>query len=264
MKPNERHHMPLLIKQLHDQKCSSLPARRENVDGLDEQAGPVNLPTRDGYDVWSKIYDVEDNPLITLEEPKIHELLGDLRGRTIADIGCGTGRHAIRMAKAGARVTALDFSEGMLDKARSKPGSEQVEFVLHDLAESLPLPASEFDIVTCCLVVDHIVDLAGFFGELARISKADGSIVVSVMHPAMNLLGVQARFTDPDTGKITRPESQDHQVCDYVTAVARAGLLLDHISEHSVDHHLVEHSPRAAKYIGWPLLLLLRLKKMDP
>jgi ubiquinone/menaquinone biosynthesis C-methylase UbiE len=168
------------------------------------------------------------------------------------------------MANAGARVTALDFSKGMLDKARSKPGSEQVEFVLHDLAQPLPVAADEFDIVTCCLVVDHVADLPGFFAELARISKADGAIVVSVMHPAMNLLGVQARFTDPDTGKVTRPESRLHQVSDYVMAVARAGLQLDHISEHSVDRRLVECSPRAAKYVGWPLLLLLRLTESGP
>lgn len=222
------------------------------------------MPTKDGYDTWSKIYDVEDNPLITLEEREIRELPGDVRGRTIADIGCGTERHAIRMAEAGARVTALDFSEGMLDKARSKPGSEQVEFVLHDLSQPLPLVAGEFDIVTCCLVVDHIADLAGFFSELARISKSDGVIVISVMHQAMNLRGVQARFADPDTGKVTGPESQFHQVSSYVTAVARAGLQLDHISEHLVDTRLIENSPRAARYLDWPLLLLLRLTKPIP
>jgi len=48
-----------------------------------------------------------------------------------ADIGCGTGRHAIRLAAAaGAKVTALDFSEGMLERARAKPGADAVKVIL--------------------------------------------------------------------------------------------------------------------------------------
>jgi len=124
----------------------------------DDNAETIILPTREGYDLWSKIYDDEDNPLITLEERIIDGLLGDVRGRTIADVGCGTGRHAIRMAKAGARVTALDFSERMLEEAYRKPGSEDVTFIKHDLAQPLSLDTSEFEIVLSCLVVDHIAD----------------------------------------------------------------------------------------------------------
>lgn len=239
-------------------------ATRDKPTAPNAKPEVVNLPTKDGYDLWSEIYDTEDNPLIALEERMIRELLGDLHGQTVADIACGTGRHALRMAQAGARVTALDFSQGMLAKARSKPGAEQVKFVLHDLAKPLPLGTNEFDTVTCCLVLDHVADVASFFAELARVLKADGSIIVSVMHPAMNLLGVQARFTDPHTGQVTRPASQCHQVSDYVNAVGRAGLPIDHISEHLVDAHLAGRSPRAAKYIGWPLLLLLRLTKSSP
>lgn len=227
----------------------------------EDDAETIILPTREGYDLWSRIYDDEDNPLITLEERIIDDLLGDVRGRTIADVGCGTGRHAIRMAKAGARVTALDFSERMLEEAYRKRGSEDVTFIKHDLAEPLPLDAGEFDIVASCLVVDHIADLGGFFRELGRICSANGFILISVMHPAMMLRGVQARFTDPATGQVTRPDSQPHQMCDYVMAAVGAGLRIDHMSEHSVDERLVENSRRAARYIGWPLLLLMRMTR---
>ena len=42
-------------------------------------------------------------------------------------------------------------------------------------------------------------------------------------------------------------------------AATRAGLRFDHLSEHAVDSELLAASPRAAKYAGWPLLLLMRL-----
>lgn len=67
------------------------------------------LPVRDGYDRWAEIYDDEDNPLILIEEPEVEALLGPVRGLRIADIGCGTGRHALRLAADGAIVTGVDF-----------------------------------------------------------------------------------------------------------------------------------------------------------
>jgi len=42
----------------------------------------------------------------------------------VADIGCGTGRHAVRWAVAGARVIAVDFSAAMLERARAKLGAQ--------------------------------------------------------------------------------------------------------------------------------------------
>jgi len=42
--------------------------------------------------------------------------------------------------------------------------------------------------------------------------------------------------------------------------VARAGLRLDHMSEHAADEVLAARAARAAKYVGWPLLLLMRLR----
>jgi malonyl-CoA O-methyltransferase len=221
------------------------------------------LSTRDGYDRWAEIYDGEDNPLIALEEPLVARLLGDVRGRTLADIGCGTGRHSLRWAAAGARVTALDFSDVMLRRARGKPGAEHVHFLAHDLAQPLPLDSVAFDRVLCCLVVDHIPDLAGFFREMKRICRPDGFLIVSVMHPAMMLRGIQARFHDPVTGREVRPRSCPHEIADYVMAAARAGWYFDHMSEYKVDEVLATGSPRAVKYLGWPLLLLLRLRPTE-
>lgn len=219
------------------------------------------LPTREGYDQWSAVYDTDGNPLIALEEPRVAELLGDVHGLTVCDIGCGTGRHAVRLAAAGARVTALDFSEGMLARARAKPGADRVTFIQHDIATTLPVNSGGFDRVICCLVLDHVRGLDHLFGEMRRLCEPTrGRIVVSVMHPAMMLQGVQARFNDPATGEKVYPESVPNQVSDYITAAIRAGLAIDHISEHMIEESIVLISPRAAPYLGWPMLLMLGLR----
>ena len=217
------------------------------------------VDTREGYDRWSHLYDIDGNPLIALEEKYFPEILGDVRGLKVADIGCGTGRHAARLASSGARVTALDFSTGMLRKAREKFGAQCIGFAVADISRSLPLRDHHFDRVICCLVLDHIHDVPRLFGELKRICRSDGFIALSVMHPAMMLRDVQAQFHDPTTGATVRPRSAPNEISDYVNAANAAGLSIEHMSEHVIDAGVAERYPRAMKYLGWPVLLLLRL-----
>ena len=91
--------------------------------------------------------------------------------------------------------------------------------------------------------------------------RPSGAVVLSAMHPAMMLRGVSARFTDPETRARTSPQSHPQQLADYVMAALRAGLTLTHLGEHSVDDSLIAASPRAARYRGWPMLALLRLRR---
>ncbi|HVM59727.1 MAG TPA: class I SAM-dependent methyltransferase [Verrucomicrobiae bacterium] len=217
------------------------------------------LPTKDGYDAWAGFYDEDDNPLVALEEPWVHRLLGDVRGLTVADIGCGTGRHAVRLADAGATVHALDFSEGMLARARAKAENRNIVFCVHDLAQPLAFADATFDRVVCGLVLDHISDLAGLFREMHRICRPSAFVVISVMHPSMMLRGVQARFRERTTGREVRPASVPNQLSDYVMAAAQAGFAFDHLSEQCVDEALAARSERARKYVGWPMLFLMKL-----
>jgi malonyl-CoA O-methyltransferase len=219
----------------------------------------ANPPTRDGYDRWAPIYDHDANPLQALEEPHVRELVGDVRGLSVLDLGCGTGRHSLWLAARGADVTAVDFSEGMLAEARRKPGADAVRFLVHDLHEPLPFADAAFDRVVSGLVLEHLQDLGGFFREAHRVLRPGGAAVISGMHPAMMLRGTQAQFTDPATGEVVRPTSLPHQLSDFVMAAVRAGFRLDHIAEYAPDTAFAERFPRAAKYVGWPMLVTLRL-----
>jgi len=72
---------------------------------------------------------------------------------------------------------------------------------------------------------------------------------------------VQARFTDPATGRETRPRSVANTISDYVGAAVRSGFAIDAISEHAADEALAARHPRAEKYVGWPMLFLMRLSR---
>ncbi len=219
---------------------------------------PVSA-VRGGYDRWAAVYDHDGNPLQALEGPVVRAAVGDPRGLAVLDLGCGTGRHTLWLAAAGAVVTAVDFSEGMLAKARTKPGAEAVHFLVHDLHRPLPLPSGQFDLVVSGLVLEHLRELGGFFGEARRVLRPGGRAVVSAMHPAMFPRGTQARFTDPESGEVVQPGSVPHSLGAFVMAAVRAGFGLADIAEFAPDEALAERFPRAARYVGWPMLVVLQL-----
>src|SRR5260370_2211191 len=148
----------------------------------------------------------------------------------------------------------------MLPRARPKPGAEAIKFIRHDLAKPFPLASAAFDRVFCCLVLDHIAELDKFFVQLRRLCRTGGGVIITVMHPAMSLRGVQARFIEPSSGRRISPAGHAHRMSDYLMAAIHAGLILEYVSEHAPDDALAARSPRAAKYIGWPMLLLMKFK----
>jgi len=214
---------------------------------------------RSGYDRWAKVYDHDANPLVALEEPVVRSMLPDVQGEDVLDLGCGTGRHAHWLARSGAAVVALDFSEGMLAEARGKPGADRITFIRHDLMTPLPLEPETFDVVVSGLVLEHVPDLCAFFDQSKRVLRAGGRAVFSAMHPAMMLRGAHARFTDPESGQVVAPGSLPHQVSDFVNAAIGAGFRVDRLVERMADESLASSHPRAEKYVGWPMLLVMQL-----
>jgi malonyl-CoA O-methyltransferase len=222
---------------------------------------PLHLDVRTGYDRWAEIYDDEDNPLILLEGPVVRDWIGEPRGLRAADVGCGTGRHAVWLAQAGATVDAYDSSPGMMARARTKLDLPGVRFVEHSLPNPLPAPDNTYDLVLLALVADHLAQPRQTLEDLRRVLRPGGSLIFTVLHPAMNLLGITARFADPQTGQEVRVAAFDHTFSDYVMAALRAGLTIDELIERKADADLAARTARAEKYLGWPMLLAMRLRK---
>jgi demethylmenaquinone methyltransferase/2-methoxy-6-polyprenyl-1,4-benzoquinol methylase len=96
-------------------------------------------------------------------------------GDRVLDVCCGTGDVAVAALRAGGRVTGLDFSEPMLERARRK--SAGVEWVQGD-ALALPFADGSFDSATAGFGVRNLDDLERGLAELRRVLRTGGRVAI--------------------------------------------------------------------------------------
>jgi ubiquinone/menaquinone biosynthesis C-methylase UbiE len=106
---------------------------------------------------------------------------GDLRGRRVLEVGCGTGALAVALAEQ-ARVWAVDLAPEMLAIARRRAGADRVGWRVAN-ATALPFRDAWFERVLMRLVI-HLLDRPRAFAEALRVLPSAGRIVVATFDPA--------------------------------------------------------------------------------
>jgi len=98
--------------------------------------------------------------------------LGLPHGSLVADLACGTGDFCRELQKQGLRAIGFDLSFGMLAAARTSAPLAEAD------ALSLPVPDGSLDGITCGFALRNLVELGGFFSELARTVRPGGRIAL--------------------------------------------------------------------------------------
>lgn len=178
------------------------------------------LDPRAGYARWAETYDLPGNPLVSVEQPAVWALLGDLPAGRALDAACGTGRHSARLVELGHEVTGVDASHEMLDVARARV--PDARFLEGDLC-ALPVEDGEVEVAVCALALGHCDDLLGAIRELARAVRSGGQVVLSDLHPGMSVAGGQALFAAAD-GSLAFVREHVHLHGEYLDAFGASGL----------------------------------------
>src|SRR5258705_4310637 len=109
--------------------------------------GDPNMNIQKAYNEWSATYDSDENLTRDLDQKVTRNALANLPFNSILEIGCGTGKNTDFLAQIGAHVHALDFSEGMIEKAREKVQAENVKFSVADLTQKWPCEDQSYDLI---------------------------------------------------------------------------------------------------------------------
>lgn len=181
------------------------------------------MSIQEAYNHWSATYDTDENRTRDLDHAVTLETLADVRCKSILEVGCGTGKNTVLYAQIGERVHALDFSKGMLQRAKEKLESDNVIFLAADITKQWPCANESADLVACNLVLEHIEDISFFFSEAYRSLIEGGRLFICELHPFRQYQGTKARFQS-DLGRIDI-QAFVHHLSDYLEAAERNGFI---------------------------------------
>ncbi len=125
------------------------------------------------------------SPNDTMELPVINQLLGDTRGKSFLDMGCGDARFSAELLLNGAtQYVGVEGSGLMFEAARRNVADPRAQIVHADL-RSWSYPVSAFDVVVSRLALHYIDDVAAIFLKVFQALKPSGRFVFSIEHPVI-------------------------------------------------------------------------------
>jgi len=144
------------------------PFERRDHYSYKTYANPVTARTFDDLRFGGPIGDL----IASTQARVLANMIGRIQDRVVLDVGTGTGRAALILARGGAQVTAVDASEQMLSIARHRAEEQRVavRFLVGD-AHALDFADRAFDVSVSLRVLMHTPDWARCLAELCRVSE---------------------------------------------------------------------------------------------
>ena len=168
------------------------------------------------YNEWAESYDTDGNLTRDLDQKVTRDVLITFYFNSILEIGCGTGKNTSFLSYIAEKVHAVDFSQGMIEKAKKKVKAENVKFSSMDLTKKWIFDDRSFDLIVCNLVLEHIEDISFIFSEASRVLESKGRFFINELHPFRQYEGKKARY-QKDGGEM-EVDAFVHHISDFVNA----------------------------------------------
>lgn len=216
--------------------------------------------------------------------PYTLDKLGDVKHKTILDLGCGDGGYSRELAKKNAMVTAVDCNAYFIDYATKKAEIENlnIRHYIRNSNDLFDIEDNSFDIVLCSMVLMDCEDFIGTLKEIVRILKKGGMLFASVSHPCFTGKNVKSDKFDNDTKRIVSTENyfepkeweetlakhfdkpvifRHRTLSDYIKGFVAVGLTITDLNEPIPTKEQAEKSKRIAWLTKIPMVMFLEAKK---
>lgn len=183
------------------------------------------------YNQWARSYDEIENKTRDLDKTAAQAMLAAIipTNALVLELGCGTGKNTAWLARNAQHITAVDFSEEMLNRAKEKYAASNLDFLQADITRQWPFDDGSFDLVTCNLILEHIEDLDFVFFEAMRVLKPDGYFFISELHPFKQYEGSKARFEK--NNELISPDCYTHHISDFFSSGLKSGFKCRELKE---------------------------------
>ena len=210
-----------------------------------------SVDVRTGYAEWVATYEqtVQDTMDVALLDA-----LGSLDWASVGsavDLGCGTGRTGGWLRGRGvSSIDGVDLTPEMLALGRAKG-------VYRDLVEAdlsaTGLPSAAYDLVSVCLVDEHLPELEPLYREAFRLARPTGRLVLVGYHPQFIMAAGMPTHYRSRSGEQVAIDTHLHLLSEHVTAGLDAGWSLTEMKERVIDDSYLAHKPKWARFRNQPI-----------
>jgi ubiquinone/menaquinone biosynthesis C-methylase UbiE len=242
-----------LKKYIHEHVFSPLVKEKEVVEA---------------YDLWSANYDSQPgNLMLDLDEILFSKLLDniDIKNKNIADIGCGTGRHWLKILKEGPEsLTGFDVSPGMLNKLKEKFPTAQTHTISDNHFSAIEDGA--YDVILSTLTVAHIEKIEEALRAWCRMLKHKGDIIITDFHPDALAFGGKRTFRHQNSQIAVR--NFVHPINTIKEILVRHDFHMANEYEKKIDdsvkHYYLEQNalPVYEKFKGFPVIYGIHFRRV--
>ena len=211
----------------------------------------------DTTEFWNDTWSTMDHTFADYDETLV-EHAGEVQPGRALDLGCGSGGNAVWLAKRGWQVTAVDFSDVAIEKARMRAAGSgvEVEFLVSDVTTYQP--KEKYDLITSFYIHLWPKERAQMLGNAAQL-LAPGGRLLFVSHDKSS---PPSGWSDADLASLTTPDEVAAElpglVIERAEAVEDNGAHMADPSDHGHEHHVRSgehtqpgegHSHRAATVV---------------
>lgn len=218
-------------------------------------------------------------------DPYVYKIIGDPKGKSIYDLGCGNGYMSRILAKKGAKVASSDNSKELIEIAKHASEGMKIEYQVHDALKFDLYKENQFDAVVLNMVVQYIDDLDTLFEGISRVLKKGGVVAFSMPHflrpmspysdwevgelnnkkvlynKITGYLSTEPRHTTSIYDDKTKITLYNHPLSEIAGAIAKAGLNITHIYEPESKGFAKSYSEELQKSHHIPTFMIMGLKK---
>jgi len=221
------------------------------------------------YDIWSMEYDQQpDNLMLALDEEIFITLVRQIpvTDKSLADIGCGTGRHwKYLLAQRPKKLAGYDVSNGMLNKLREKFPKAETHRLENDLLPDID--SSSLDLLISTLTVAHISNIRDAISEWNRVIKPGGNLIITDYHPTALAKGGKRTFKQGQ--KLFAVKNYIHTLQHIREIIEELNLELIQLLEKRIDDSMLPYYAKQGaekifeNFKGVPIIYGMLLKKKD-
>lgn len=235
------------------------------------------------FNGYKRLRDNDANYNDQFEQPEMTKLLSDVSGKAVLDLGCGYGHNCIDFVKRGAAsVIGIDISEKMLEVANTENFDDKIKYIKMSMADIGQLN-KKFDLIYSSLAFHYVEDFDRLAEDIYSLLNHGGYLLFSQEHPFVTATfgghqhynkdenGNYSSFTFSNYGQpgkrdtfwyVDGVEKYHRRFSDIITALCRAGFVIDTVCEPIPDEKAEEKIPYIlAKEQIKPTFLIVKARK---